>query len=274
MSSEKGELTKRLLECLEESRELKDDLDSYGSWSNSLKELSEIERAFEVDERNRLHGKTILDVGTDCVKPLYIALKYEPSKIIGINDNLPPFALDVEKNVGYFTANTEINFHEYSLFDRERIKEILGTERFHYVLVSKTLHHLRNGKDCVANRRDKNHLCEEEGKKNCINSFAAKEIFKDLIGLGDRVIIYEYFDDTPDDDKERGRGGYFTAEELEMIFKCLISEKYTVEFLKPRSCSLDKKELKRISVELEEVNDICFYVEKQRDQTPKSARRR
>jgi len=30
-----------------------------------IEELSEIEDAFEVDKRNKLHGKTILDVGTD-----------------------------------------------------------------------------------------------------------------------------------------------------------------------------------------------------------------
>jgi len=138
MSSEKDELTKRLLACLDELEELR----SQDTWVSSLKELSEIERAFEVDEKNKLHGKTILDVGTDCVKPLYIALKYEPSKIIGINDNLPPFAPSVEHEAKYFTTSTEINFHEYSLFDRERIQEIQGTERFNYVLVSKTLHHL------------------------------------------------------------------------------------------------------------------------------------
>jgi len=51
------------------------------TWIDSLEELSEIEDAFEVDERNKLHGKTILNIGTDCVKPLYIALKFEPDKI-------------------------------------------------------------------------------------------------------------------------------------------------------------------------------------------------
>ena len=263
MSSEKDELTKKLLTCLDELEELKNALEFQDSWINSLKELSEIERAFEVDEKNKLNGKTILDVGTDCVKPLYIALKYEPRKIIGINDNLPDFALDAEHNFKYFTTNTEINFHEYSLFDRERIEEILGTERFNYVLVSKTLHHLRTGKDCVAGKRDKNHDCEEEGEKNCINSFVTDEIFKDLIGLGDRVIIYEYFDPTEEDpDKVRGRGGYFTTEELERIFRSLISEKYRVEFIKPERRPLNEEELERISAKLKEVDDICFYVEK------------
>lgn len=85
MSCNTDDLAERLLKCLEESEYYKADLNT---WTDSLEELSEIEDAFEVDKRNKLRGKTILDVGTDCVKPLYIALKFEPDKIIGISEDL------------------------------------------------------------------------------------------------------------------------------------------------------------------------------------------
>ncbi len=57
--------------------------DDISSWIESIDELSEIEKSFGTDE---LCGKTILDIGTYGIKPLYIALKYKPKKIIGIND--------------------------------------------------------------------------------------------------------------------------------------------------------------------------------------------
>ena len=60
-----------------------DDLAFTDIWTESLNELSEIEKAFETE---KLDGKTILDIGTYGVKPLYIALKYEPYKIIGIDE--------------------------------------------------------------------------------------------------------------------------------------------------------------------------------------------
>jgi len=66
-----------------ELENLKDDL---LTWTDSLEELSEIESAFATDGKIKLQGKTILDVGTDCVKPLYIALKFKPDKIIGIGE--------------------------------------------------------------------------------------------------------------------------------------------------------------------------------------------
>jgi len=75
-------------------------------WTDLLEELSKIEDAFEADSENRLHGKTILDVGTDCIKPLYIALKYEPDKIIGIDEDLfYSFSSDIEQKSKTFYKN-------------------------------------------------------------------------------------------------------------------------------------------------------------------------
>ena len=53
-------------ECDEEEPEHEADWDI---WTDPLEELSEIEDAFEVDKRNKLHGKTILDVGTIVSSP-------------------------------------------------------------------------------------------------------------------------------------------------------------------------------------------------------------
>ena len=55
-------------------------------WTDAITELSDIEDAFKTNEKIEMQGKTILDVGTDSVKPLYIALKYKPTKIIGIDE--------------------------------------------------------------------------------------------------------------------------------------------------------------------------------------------
>ena len=60
----------KLLECEERLRTCQDDLQT---WIDSLKELSEIEDAFAIAGKINLDRKTILDIGTDCVKPLYIA---------------------------------------------------------------------------------------------------------------------------------------------------------------------------------------------------------
>jgi len=277
MSCGKDELTERLLKCLDELEECRSDLENHkDSWINSLKELSEIEDAFEVDENNKLHGKTILDVGTDCVKPLYIALKYEPSKIIGINEYPCSFASDVEHESKYFIhASTEIHFHDCSFFDEQQLK-VLGIDKsednevpeedkkddkFDYILLSKTLHHLRTG-ECVAKERNKEHD-HIKNEKCCINRFETEKIFERLLKLGTRVIVYEYFDPTEeDDDKVRGRGGFFTSEEWNQIFERLISEKYKVRFIKPIRCHLNKKEQERVSAKLKEVDLICFYVEK------------
>ena len=209
MSVKTDDLAERLLKCLEESDDYKADLHT---WTDSLEELSEIEDAFEVDKRNKLHGKTILDIGTDCVKPLYIALKFEPDKIIGINEDLSiySFASDLEQKSKLFTK-TEINLYNCSFFDQEKLRKILGKEKegtFDFILVSKTLHHLRMG-ECIAKERDQKHECQED-EECCIYKFEEQEIFKRLSELGKRVIIYEYFDPADnDDDKIRGRGGYF-----------------------------------------------------------------
>ena len=152
-----------LVEDLEENQGLKDELDT---WISSLIELSVIEKSFNVDDKiGKLHGKTILDAGTDCVKPLYISLKYEPQKIIGINDNLTTLASDLEHASQYF-SKTKIKLEDCSWFNKGRFDEILAREKqntFDIVLVSKTLHHLRTGKYIAKNRNGK-HKCREDEK--------------------------------------------------------------------------------------------------------------
>lgn len=236
--------------------------DKWDMWTDPLQELSEIEDAFETDSENNLHGKTILDVGTDCVKPLYIALKYEPDEIIGINENLSSysFAPEIEQKLKLLTK-TKINFYDCSLFDDENLKKILKTEedRFDFVLVSKTLHHLRTG-ECIAKKRDQKHEHRED-EKCCIYKFEEQKIFKRLLQLGNRVIIYEcFYPHEKDDDKVRGRGGYFTIKEWTHIFQNL-SKNFRLEFIKPLRCHLDKKGLKKVIAKLRQVDYICFYVE-------------
>jgi len=255
MSCKTDYLAERLLKCLEESDYYKADLDT---WINSLEELSQIEDAFEVNKRNKLRGKTILDIGTDCVKPLYIALKFEPDKIIGINEELYSFASDLEQK-SKLLAKTEINLYDCSLFDDENLKKILGKEKIDFVLVSKTLHHLRTG-ECIAENRDQKHKCRED-EESCIYRFEEQEIFQVLLRLGKRVIVYEcFFPHEKDDDKVRGRGGHFTIKEWRRIFSYL-SKNCRVEFIKPWRCHLDKKELEKVIAKLRQVDCICFYVE-------------
>jgi SAM-dependent methyltransferase len=253
------ELAKRLLSCLEELDNRKDDLDT---WIDSLEELSEIEDAFEVDERDRLHGKTILDVGTDCVKPLYIALKFEPDKIIGINEALSiySFASDIEHKSKLLTK-TEISLYDCNFFDEETLGEILRKvkeDKFDFVLVSKTLHHLRTGR-CIAKERDQKHKHRED-EECCIYEFEEEKIFKLLLQYGERVIVYETYPQGDDDDKVRGRGGYFEIEEWRQIFEHL-SEHYRVEFIKPLKYRLTKSKLKEIESKFRQVDHVCFYVE-------------
>jgi len=247
----------RLLDYRDELDNCTDDL---RTWTDSLEELSEIEDAFGADKKDRLHGKTVLDIGTDCVKPLYIALKLEPRKIIGMSEDLSvySFASDLEQKFKLFTE-TEILLYNCSLFDDENIKKTLGNEKFDFVLVSKTLHHLRTG-TCIAKRRDQKHTCRED-EESCIYEFKEKEIFKRLLELGERVIVYEWFDPNEEDpDKVRGRGGYFTVKEWEQILKHL-SDNHKVEFIRPLKCHLDEKELDEIIAKLKQVDCICFYVE-------------
>ena len=261
MSCKTNDLTERLLRCLEELDGLKDNLNT---WTDSLEELSEIEDAFRVDKRNKLRGKTILDVGTDCVKPLYIALKFEPDKIIGINEDLSTysFASDLEQKSKLLTK-TEIRLYNCSFFDEEALRKILRKERkdkFDFVLVSKTLHHLRTGECIVAEKRDEKHKCLPP-EESCIYQFEEKKIFERLLRLGKRVIVYDaFFPQEEDVDKVRGRGGYFTTEEWNRIFSHLL-ENYRVEFIEPLRCNLGKKELEKVIAKLRQVDCICFYVE-------------
>lgn len=255
-------LVEKLVKCEEELEFCKSDLQS---WTEALGELSEIEDAFATNKEGNLDKKTILDIGTDCVKPLYIALKFKPYKILGINEKLSSMASDIKLESKLF-AQTKIGFYNCSLFDKETVHKILEKEeikRFDFVLVSKTLHHLRTG-ECIADKRNKKHKKEgecPEDEKCCIYEFQPREIFEDLLRYGKRVIVFEaFFPQEEDDDKVRGRGGYFTKNEWNGIFKRL-SRKYNVEFITPQKFHLDQKNLKKIYSILKKVDDICFYVE-------------
>lgn len=265
MSREKETIVKKFLKLqerfLKQEEKLEDCNNELGFWTNSLEELSDIEKAFEAP---KLHGKTILDIGTDCVKPLYIALKYEPDRIIGINEDLSySYAADLEQNSKLF-IKTDLKFRTCSFFNDVKLDEILIREKQRtsdFVLVSKTLHHLRTG-DCIMKERDpdSNHDCRED-EKFCINRFNEGEIFNRLLELGKRVIIYEYFHPSEeDDDKIRGRGGYFTINEWKQILEHLIKN-YKVELVQPLQCSINE-EYDNIKWKLRQVDDICFYVEK------------
>jgi len=258
-----NELNERLLERL---LSCQDKLDGYedelGTWTDSLEELSIIENAFELDKSNKLQGNTILDIGTDCVKPLYIALKFEPCKIIGVSDDLPDFSSDLELQSKLF-AKTKISFYDCNFFNKETLKKIRKEEeieKFDIVLLSKTLHHLRTGECCIAETRDQKHECRKD-EKCCINRFEEQKIFDKLLSFGKRVIVYEgFWPHEDDDDKVRGRGGYFTIEEWRRIFAHL-SENYEVEFIDPLRCHLGKKESEKIITKLRQVDCICFYIE-------------
>jgi hypothetical protein len=255
-------LTERLLKLEDEISSLKIDLET---WTDALGELSEIENAFKKDGKFKLRGKTVLDIGTDCVKPLFIALKFKPNKIIGINEDLSicSFEADLKQASKLFTQ-TEIGLYSCSFFDKETFDSIIKKERmlkkaFDFVLVSKTLHHLRTGK-CVARERDEKHECRED-EKCCIYGFEEQVIFAKLLALGKRVIIYEFFDPSvEDDDKIRGRGGYFTPKEWIRIFRHL-SDNYTVEFIKPCKFQLRRDALDDDMPILRKVDCICFFVE-------------
>ena len=264
MSEEKedviAEACARFQEKLESCEE---DLEFTQIWTDALEELSEIEKAFKVDkEIDKLYGKTILDIGTDGVKPLYIALKYEPIKIIGINDNSYPYTEDIEQKSKLF-VKTEIQFYKCNFFNDEKLNEILDSEnqkKSDFVLLSKTLHHLRTG-ECIAKERDKKHCCQED-EKTCINRFDEKKIFERLLArTRKRLIVYEWFDPgKPDNDKVRGRGGYFTLKEWERILGHL-AENYRAELIQPLKCSINIEVLEKVIAKLKQVDTICFYVE-------------
>lgn len=254
----------RLLDCLDELDNRKDD---WSTWTDSLEELSEIKDAFEVDGKVKLRRKTVLDIGTDCVKPLYIALKFEPKKIIGISDDLPNFSSDIAEKSKLLTK-TKINFYDCNFFNKETLQKIREKEKikkFDIVLLSKTLHHLRKGK-CIVHQceeHDQKDRCRED-EKDCIYEFEEEEIFKDLLEYGERVIVYECFYPSDEDvDKVRGRGGHFTTCEWKEIFDHL-SEHYKVKLIRPRKCDLDKilgKKKEELDTMLRKVDCICFYVQ-------------
>jgi len=261
MSEEKEDINEQS-ESNENQESCADDI---SSWIESIDELSEIEKAFGTDE---LCGKTILDIGTYGIKPLYIALKYKPKKIIGINDGFPDSYALIEPKSKLF-VETEIKFYDCSFFNDVKLNEILAKEilnekdpKFDFVLVSKTLHHLRSGA-CIAERRDPKHSCKED-EKCCIYKFNEKEIFERLLCLGKRLIVYEVFDpETPDADKIRGRGGHFTTNEWKQIFGFLVkSEKYRVKLIQPSRLCLDREGLREMDTIFRQVDVLCFYVER------------
>jgi len=253
---------------LERERELKYCKIDLKTWTDSLEELSEIEDAFATDGIINLDNKKILDIGTDCVKPLYIALKFNPDKIIGINDDLSVYSFEPDlKQKSKLLTKTKIGLYNCSLFNEVTFNKILKKEgmnniQFDLVLVSKTLHHLRTGK-CIAKERNKKHKHEEdEIEEGCIYEFEEKKIFEKLLELGKRMIVYESFVPTDEDeDKVRGRGGYFTTKEWMKTFEHL-SENYNVEFVNPQQFHVDKKTLNRVNSIIKKVDCICFYVEK------------
>jgi uncharacterized protein YjhX (UPF0386 family) len=251
-------LTERLLKLMDEKDNLKNDLDT---WTDDLEELAEIKDAFKTNGKFDMCEKTILDVGTDAVKPLYIALKFKPKKIVGISEWFRPFVSDIELK-SKILKPTKIRFYTCSLFNKvtlDIIRDKEGVKAFNFVLVSKTLHHLRTG-ECIAKERDQNHKCSPD-EESCIYKFEEQKIFDMLLQLGKRVIVYEGFDASEeDDDKVRGRGGYFTTEEWRQIFRYL-SENSRVEFIEPLKYRLTKSKLKEIESELRQVDFICFYVE-------------
>lgn len=264
MSCEDNGLIKRLSENLmdykKENEDLKIDLET---WTDALEELSEIEGAFKTNGIFKLRGKTVLDVGTDCVKPLFIALKFKPNKILGISDDLSLFSFGANlKQKSRLFAQTEIGLYNCSFFDTETFDRIMKTERmatkkFEFVLVSKTLHHLRDGK-CVKKHKHR------EDEKCCKYRFDEEKIFRELLGMGKRVIICEFFDPTAeDDDKIRGRGGYFAVTEWLRILRYL-SQKYEVKFVRPKNFQLHIEDLKEDVQILRQVDCICFYVEEQK----------
>ena len=219
-----------------------------------------VEDAFKTNEKTEMKGKTILDVGTDSVKLLYIALKYGPNKIIGINEcDFRPFELELESRSKFLT-DTSIRLYTCSLFDDvalNRIREKEGISgKFTFVLVSKTLHHLRTDK-CV-----EEHECQED-EECCKYGLNEEYVFAKLLSLGERVIIYEPIKTDEDVDKIRGRGDNFTKKELLQVFKYLLErQKYKVKLIRPQMFDVDETTFDKVEPILRQVDCICFYVEK------------
>jgi len=246
----------------DEPTELEDCRNQLDSWTDSLEELSEIQEAFITNGKIDLNGKTILDIGTDCVKPIYIALKFNPSKIVGIDECLPKVAPNITHKSRLLTE-TKLRFYDCSFLDDATLDKVLKKEKtamFDIVLVSKTLHHLRTG-ECVRAERGGKHDCKKDKtEKDCVYGFEEEEVFDKLAMLGDRVIVYEYFyPDQEDDDKVRGRGGYLTTDEWKRIFDFLCRE-YLVEFVRPQRFTLDSDSMQVLNQMLRKVDRVCFTV--------------
>jgi len=258
-------LKERLLTTLEELEITKNQLKF---WTDSIDELSEIQDAFNTNanEKTNLNNNIIVDIGTDCIKPFYIALKFKPTMIIGIDEDLLPFGSEIQQGSRLLTE-TKIRFYNCSLFDKQKIDKILRKERvdkFDFALTSKTLHHLRTGQ-CIAKKRNKKHECTED-EKDCIYEFEEEKVFSKLLELGKRVVVYESFaPDEEDEDKIRGRGGYFSAKEWKRVFNYLLS-KYEVKFIRPQLFLSKDEILSNLDVILREMDTICFYIE---DKKPK-----
>jgi hypothetical protein len=234
MCDERNNPNERIEKLLKDN-EFKDE--SLEIWTEALEELSEIEDAFKTNGKPDIQGKTVLDVGTDAVKPLYIALRYNPSKIVGISDFFRPFVSDIELKSKILT-DTQIRFYTCSLFDEATFDRIRGKEnilgKFNFVLVSKTLHHLRTDK-CI-----EKHECPES-EESCKYGFNTEFIFNKLLSFGERVIVYESIDDSTEEDDEedadkvRGRGSYFRKNDMLQILTDLTdSGKYRLRFIRPQ----------------------------------------
>jgi hypothetical protein len=191
VACEDNGLIERLLKCEEELERHKEEAKT---WTDSLEELFEIQDAFKTDGKLGIRGKTILDVGTDCVKPLYIALKFKPNKIIGIDENLTySYASNLEQTSKLFT-DMAIRLYDCSFFNNETLDRIIEKERirkkrFDFVLVSKTLHHLRTTR-CVAKECDKEHECLET-EKCCVYKLSIRAQTPDTVVEGELFeIVY------------------------------------------------------------------------------------
>ncbi len=251
-------LKERLLKTLEELEITQNQLEF---WTDAIDELSEIQDAFKTNEKTNISDTSIVDIGTDCIKPFYLALKFNPTTIIGIDEALLPFGSEIQRGSKLLT-DTKIRFYNCSLFDKQKLCTILRKEqvdKFDFALVSKTLHHLRTGQ-CIAKKRDKKHKCTED-EKDCVYQFEEGKVFSKLLELGKRVVVYESFaPDEEDADKTRGRGGYFTVKEWKRVFNHLLS-KYEVIFTKPQLFLSKDEILKNLDSILRETDTICFYVE-------------
>jgi hypothetical protein len=251
-------LKERLLKTLDELEITKNQLIF---WTDSIEELSEVQDAFSTEDKAVLSNKSVLDIGTDCIKPFYLALKFKPKMIIGIDEELLPFGSEIQRGSRLLT-DTKIRFYNCSLFNKKKLEKIFEKEhvdRFDFVLTSKTLHHLRTGQ-CITEKRNKKHKCSKD-EKDCVYKFDEQKVFSKLLALGKRVVVYECFaPDEKDDDKTGGKGGYFSVKEWKRIISYLITN-YEVNFIRPRLLLSKDEILSNLDSILREVDTICFYVE-------------